>query len=502
MLPITPEVSVNNVVRTNSNPKRINPKRKSSATHMKTTAKKMKYRLVRNLSFTNTQFEDNVSKVVRRSYTNEDVKIGLKLMVSGMSARKASKHTNLYGNRVPRTTLQELWHQFFGVKANAQFKIDMRQQESMTRQVEHNFELPRYGSQHYFLPDEESLIMTTIELAYERGFPWDVDNVLALATTMLQDLPKHRGKSITKGWLRGFRRRFKDRIALVKTCSLCQARADKATIQVRDECFQRFIAMLDSLRRDGRWTNEHDCNLGNHIANADEIGGNELGFRKKVFAPKQTKTKAKKQKKRWRSVQVGDDHNPFHATTMLLTFGNGVVSNAVGVLHSAPGTSNPKPNREHKTGLHPDWFQATTTNGSMTRKTFEMWCKYLVRYFSQKGRCCKHNPIILMLDGHTSRWTHAGLQHLNDNCIYPFCIASHTSAWCQPNDCGINSIYKKEYGKAKKRWRLQHPFMPFTRSSWNKVQLEALNVLQASIFTFPTYPRVYLVYARNFPIVN
>ena len=34
---------------------------------------------------------------------------------------------------------------------------------------------------------------------------------------------------------------------------------------------------------------------------------------------------------------------------------------------------------EHKKGLHPDWWQTTTKNGSMPRKTFEQWCYYLVQ---------------------------------------------------------------------------------------------------------------------------
>ena len=235
---------------------------------------------------------------------------------------------------------------------------------------------------------------------------------------------------------------------------------------MRDETSKRFVAMQEELRAKGLWTDLHDENLGNHICNADEVGGGEKGKRKKVYAMKKQNA--------WRNLQVGHDHNPFHATTMLLTFGNGVISNAVGIIHSAPGTSNPRPNPAHKEYLHPDWWQRTTTSGSMTRKTFESWCRYIVHYFGERGRCKKDDPIILMLDGHTSRWTHAGLMHLNENHIYPFCVASHTSAWAQANDCGINAKYKKYYGKAKKAWRLAYPFMAFTRAHFNQAQVQAI----------------------------
>ncbi len=42
--------------------------------------------------------------------------------------------------------------------------------------------------------------------------------------------------------------------------------------------------------------------------------------------------------------------------------------------------------------------------------------------------------------------------------IYPFFIASHTSAWDQPNDFGINECYKAKFYKVLKRWRAGHPF--------------------------------------------
>ena len=150
-------------------------------------------------------------------------------------------------------------------------------------------------------------------------------------------------------------------------------RAQKATAKVRDITFAKFEAMLKDLREKGLITDEQlkPENFGNHICNADEVGGRESGKRKKVYKtrrkkPSKKRKRCKSKKKNWRNIQVGDDHNPFHVSKMLLSFGNGKVSNAIGVLHSAPGSKNPRQNDEHKKGLHPDWWQATTKNGSMT----------------------------------------------------------------------------------------------------------------------------------------
>jgi len=46
------------------------------------------------------------------------------------------------------------------------------------------------------------------------------------------------------------------------------------------------------------------------------------------------------------------------------------------------------------------------------------------------------NPVILFLDGHSSRWNVAALRYLMLNNVYPFFLASHTTIWSQPNDNG------------------------------------------------------------------
>ena len=54
-----------------------------------------------------------------------------------------------------------------------------------------------------------------------------------------------------------------------------------------------------------------------------------------------------------------------------------------------------------------------------------------------------HGPVLLLLDGHGSRWSLQALQLLLKNKVYPFFIASHTSIWAQSNDCGLNFCFHR-----------------------------------------------------------
>jgi hypothetical protein len=78
---------------------------------------------------------------------------------------------------------------------------------------------------------------------------------------------------------------------------------------------------------------------------------------------------------------------------------------------------------------HPDVVVSSTHYGSITR---EMFVLFLARHFI-RSLPKELGPIILLLDGHGSRWSVPALQLLMANTIYRFfVIASHTSIWVQP----------------------------------------------------------------------
>jgi hypothetical protein len=65
---------------------------------------------------------------------------------------------------------------------------------------------------------------------------------------------------------------------------------------------------------------------------------------------------------------------------------------------------------------------ATTHSGSMTQEVFYKFAEHFIAALPNN-----HEPVLLLLDGHGSRWNAQALQLLMQNKVYPFIIASHTS---------------------------------------------------------------------------
>ena len=127
---------------------------------------------------------------------------------------------------------------------------------------------------------------------------------------------------------------------------------------------------------------------------------------------------------------VTDGDKPaFHASVAVLSRAIGTLE-WCGIIHSAPGSKDPRYSKSHAEGLPEDWLLAVTPNGSMELRVFEAWCHQFVQNlppgFGKGGKV-----VILLFDGHASRWTFTGLWHLLLNNVQPFCLASHTSAWSQ-----------------------------------------------------------------------
>jgi len=84
----------------------------------------------------------------------------------------------------------------------------------------------------------------------------------------------------------------------------------------------------------------------------------------------------------------------------------------------------------------PDVTVETSSSGSMMQEIFMVYAKHFVSALPQN-----HGPVILFLDGHGSHWNHHALQYFQDNKVFPFFLASHTSIWSQPNDAGVNKRF-------------------------------------------------------------
>ena len=187
--------------------------------------------------------------------------------------------------------------------------------------------------------DEEELIVCAMEYAAKMCFPWSVTELIRLAWTMMKKLdPKH--SCPTRSWVRGFEKRWRERLIKCKTSSIDPARASQANSYVRDAVFEKFTAFQADLVEQGEFTLEQMQNLADHICNVDEVGGDELGKRTKCYQAKKSTTTQNTENPpplHWRNVEVGGDHNPFHATTVLGTIAKGIIVPAVSVVHSTPG---------------------------------------------------------------------------------------------------------------------------------------------------------------------
>jgi hypothetical protein len=90
----------------------------------------------------------------------------------------------------------------------------------------------------------------------------------------------------------------------------------------------------------------------------------------------------------------------------------------------------------------------TSKKGSMTQEIFYDYCEHFVGSLPED-----HDPVVLFLDGHASRWNTQALKYLHDNNVFVFFFASHTSIWAQPNDCGLNKRVHWAIEQANKEFR-------------------------------------------------
>ena len=79
----------------------------------------------------------------------------------------------------------------------------------------------------------------------------------------------------------------------------------------------------------------------------------------------------------------------------------------------------------------------STSKDSMQHDIFLDYCIHFVKHLpSLQGK--RKDAVILLLNGHKSRWTLNALQYLTENNVWSFFLPSHTSIVTQPNDNMVN----------------------------------------------------------------
>lgn len=100
-------------------------------------------------------------------------------------------------------------------------------------------------------------------------------------------------------------------------------------------------------------------------------------------------------------------------------------------------TAGLNPNGSYETNPY-GFIVRTTAKGSMEPNLFLDYAKHFVDHLPKHRPPGKDGAIILILDGHNSRWSLPGLYYLWKNNVFPFFIPSHTSIVAQPNDNNPN----------------------------------------------------------------
>ena len=189
-----------------------------------------------------------------------------------------------------------------------------------------------------------------------------------------------------------------------------------------------------------------------------------------------------------------------HMTCAFTTCANGTVYPMQMVVHSGTTVGD----RDIK-GLEsrPDWGLGCTENGSMELDVFYGFCVEFVRNLPSTQGVGGH-PAVLLLDGHASRWNYAGIMYLISHNVWPFVIASHTSAWAQANDCGTNSSIQAIYTKEVEAWRRGHSCLPWTRAALNSCLVAAVTKFEKKMAAYvecrcPRLVHLHLLYSLTHP---
>jgi hypothetical protein len=175
------------------------------------------------------------------------------------------------------------------------------------------------------------------------------------------------------------------------------------------------------------------------------------------------------------------DRMPFHVSDGFFSCADGTYPIPPAIIHSVSGdeptlTLSHTENIMDEHGVNETGIDVgVSNNGSMTRTLFPWLAKHFVKNLpADMGKDKK--PVILFLDGHTSRWSLEALEIFRQNNVYCICLPSHTSIWSQPNDCGPNSAFKAVFAKAVTAHRQEiniYAAPTLTKGDFNKIFVSA-----------------------------
>ena len=384
-----------------------------------------------------------------RKYSEQDMQNALKQLNQGgdkISVNKASTD-----NGIPHKTLNRYWN-------------EIKNLSHVQRQKEiKNFELKNIGNENFsrYLTDgQERILVNFIKVMDKAGTPLEREDIKSFALVLARQ-NDHPHAQCSDKWFREFLKRHESELGEYRTSNIEIKRVKACTIEVRNKFFHNMVEFHKRLVDEKVFKTINDI-LAHHLFNYDEKKESTIGKRNKKLGDK-TNT--------YHCDITGTDNEAFHVTNGMTCCADGVTFIPPAIIHSSPGTkSGNSCNISTKLveGLDPDMMVYVTKNGSATKDFFLAYCYHFVKNLPDKYGVGKE-PAILYLDGHSRLWNPEALKYMKANNVHVFCLAAHTSAIAQPNDCGSNAAFKAIMSKLLKEWRCNNRLCIITRNEMNKL---------------------------------
>lgn len=302
-------------------------------------------------------------------------------------------------------------------------------------------EFPGRGRQPYLTSDEEDFLAEHLSQRDEIGIgltPQMVGEVAKDICHLLQ-LQAPGAHAVPPRCGRNWRRRFLENhpeVSVTKAAALSESRA-KAVDPMNVRCFLVSVRVMyeDLYRRAKLLSPSPDASV---LWNVDELGIGETAKWRPIVGTtggQHFKVGVSEQSDKW-------------VTVALTSRADGVMQMPMYVLHE--GASMASAQELVASFLPPGTLINRTSNGYMDVASFAEWVKLFLTY------CGPVRPQFLYLDAHFSHLSEEALRPLQSAAIHVTFLPAHSSHELQPNDLGINKVFKDAYYDAVEAFRVRH----------------------------------------------
>ena len=272
-----------------------------------------------------------------------------------------------------------------------------------------------------FLNEEEELSLCNyIDLMAQRAFPLSVQQIINYAWCIDRKSGRNRfgSNGPSETWWKGFKGRHPEAIKLRKPDSLDRGRAIFGTVNRLRHYFQLLKGVLD---------NGNFSNRPQDIYNCDETVVDLNKSSQKVVVPRRMRTAHSRQ-------VATSEHISIHCCV------------------SAAGTCIPPfiifkgafPGGNYSTGGPDGALYGRQSTGFMDG---ELFLKWLTKLFVPHVRPTAENPVLLLVDGHSSHCTCDVIEAARENHVILLALAPHTTHLCQPLDVCVYKSFKVALSK-------------------------------------------------------